>query len=360
MTNSSIPPTMRAWSYKGRGQLADVLNLTSDFTTPSPSNLGPNDVLVKIEYTAFTPSASALISILPNWIHTLPAVPELVLSGTVAALGSNVAAKRPDLTIGARVFGGTSTQLYFKGHGALAEYCPCPEEQLVVIPSSISFRDAAALGGNGVTAVEVLEELGLKKGEKILINGGSGATGTMLVQCARAIVGDSGRVVATCSEGNSEMVKRIGADETIDYRKHDPLHEYLAKEHSETRFDAIADTVGIQDLYTHSPKYLRENGRFVNIGAMHIQSGLQGLFGYIWSLCVNLLWPKILGGTPRWYKMVTATPNQFTLSRSGELAEKGHLTAMIDSEWEMEDVLEAYKKLHSQRAKGTILARIPR
>lgn len=73
---------------------------------------------------------------------------------------------------------------------------------------------------------------------------------------------------------------------------------------------------------------------------MHIQSGLQGLFGYIWSLCVNLLWPKILGGTPRWYKMVTATPNQFTLSRSGELAEKGHLTAMIDSEWEMEDVLE--------------------
>lgn len=136
-----------------------------------------------------------------------------MLSGTVAALGSNVAAKRPDLTIGARVFGGTSTQLYFKGHGALAEYCPCPEEQLVVIPSSISFRDAAALGGNGVTAVEVLEELGLKKGEKILINGGSGATGTMLVQCARAIVGDSGRVVATCSEGNSEMVKRIGADE---------------------------------------------------------------------------------------------------------------------------------------------------
>jgi NADPH:quinone reductase-like Zn-dependent oxidoreductase len=202
---------MRAWSYKGRGQLADVLNLTSDFTTPS--NLGPNDVLVKIEYTAFTPSASALISILPNWIHTLPAVPELELSGTIAALGSNVAAKRPDLTIGARVFGGTSIPLYFKGYGALAEYCPCPAEQLVVIPNSISFRDAAALGGNGVTAVEVLEELGLKKGDQILINGGSGATGTMLVQCARAIVGESGRVVATCSEGNSEMVKRLGADE---------------------------------------------------------------------------------------------------------------------------------------------------
>lgn len=73
---------------------------------------------------------------------------------------------------------------------------------------------------------------------------------------------------------------------------------------------------------------------------MQVQSGLQGLFRYIRSQCANLLWPKILGGTPRWYRMVTATPNQSTLSRSGGLAEKGLVSPMIDSEWEMEDVLE--------------------
>jgi NADPH:quinone reductase-like Zn-dependent oxidoreductase len=204
---------MRAWSYKTRGQPADVLNLTTDYTTPSPSNLGPNDVLVRIEYAALTPSASTLISVLPNWIHTLPAVPELMFSGTIAALGSDVAKTRPELTKGAPAFGGTSIQLYLKGHGTLADYSLCPAEQVVVKPDDISFRDAAALAGNGVTAVEVLQTLKLKKGDKVLINGGSGATGTMLVQCARDIVGESGRVVATCSEGNSEMVKRIGADE---------------------------------------------------------------------------------------------------------------------------------------------------
>lgn len=211
---SDIPPTMRAWSYKTRGPLPEVLTLTTSTPTPNAkTNLAPNDVLIKIAYTGLTPSTSNLIPILPNWTHTVPAIPELEFSGKIVALGSNVKHVRPELELETPVFGITSMQLYFKGHGTLADYCPCPAERLSVLPSGVSMRDGAALAGNGVTAVQVLQAVLLKRGDKIFINGGSGGTGTMIVQLARGIVGESGLVVVTCSAGNSGLVEGLGADE---------------------------------------------------------------------------------------------------------------------------------------------------
>lgn len=186
--------------------------------------------MIKIAYAAFTPSASALVPILPNLSHTLPAIPELEFSGKIVALGPGVSSdKRPELKPGATVFGGTSIGLYFKGYGTLAEYCPVPVDQVAVC-EGVGLRDAAALAGSGVTAVNVFERAlrstsgggtggtsasgDRLKGKRVLINGGSGATGTMMVQIARVLVGD-GRVVVVCSERNAEMVMRLGADEVV-------------------------------------------------------------------------------------------------------------------------------------------------
>lgn len=55
---------------------------------------------------------------------------------------------------------------------------------------------------------------------------------------------------------------------------------------------------------------------------------------------MNLLWPRYLGGTPRWYKMVSGTPNQSSLSAVKKLSEDGTWSPVIDSEWEMEDALK--------------------
>ena len=118
------------------------------------------------------------------------------------------------------------------------------------------------------------------------------------------------------------------------------MHEYLAKEYAETRFDAIVDTVGIQELYTNSPGYLREGGRFVNIGAMQAQSATGSLLAFAWAMILNLALPAWLGGTPRSYQMIMGTPGVVVLARVKKLAEDGVLVPIIDSTWEMEDALK--------------------
>lgn len=210
----TIPLTMRAWYHEGRGTPADVLKFTPDFTTPLPSDLGPEDVLVKIAYCATTPGISMMMPVEPSWLHKMPAIPEVEFSGTVVSIGPKVASARPELKLGTQVFGVTSMQIRGKrGLGTLAEYCPCPMQRLSEKPNNLSLAEAAALGANGITALQALDLSLLKKGGKVLINGGSGGTGSMLVQCAKAVVGESGRVVATCSAANFEMVKSLGADE---------------------------------------------------------------------------------------------------------------------------------------------------
>lgn len=73
---------------------------------------------------------------------------------------------------------------------------------------------------------------------------------------------------------------------------------------------------------------------------MQLQSGLSSILGFMWAQLVNILWPQYLGGTPRWYKMVSGTPNQSSLSAVKKLAEDGTWSPVIDSEWEMEDALK--------------------
>lgn len=207
---------MRAWYHEGPGTPAEVLKFSTEFTTPPPppSELASEDVLVKIAYCALAPGVCMMMPLEPAWLHKMPAIPEIEFSGTVVALGSGVASARPDLALNAPVFGLTSMHLRGKkGYGTLAEYCPCPMQRLAGIPTNMSLAEAAVLGGNGVTAVQALDASGLRKGNKVLINGGSGGTGSMMIQCAKAIVGENGCVVSTCSPGSFDMVKELGADE---------------------------------------------------------------------------------------------------------------------------------------------------
>ncbi|KAJ5946814.1 hypothetical protein N7454_003653 [Penicillium verhagenii] len=340
---SEIPPKMLAWSYQTRGPISTVLHHTDNFPTPNPSTLPPNEVLIKVAYSGLTPSASTMIPLLPTWIYKDgTAIPELEFSGTIAALGSNVLASRPELQLGTPVFGVTSIPIMLRrGLGTLAEYCPCPAERLSVIPAGMDLEHAAALGGNGVTALQVVDAAMLQKGQKVFVNGGSGGTGSMILQVARERVGENGIVVSSCSEANVDLVKSLGADEVIDYRRHDPLHEYLSSEHSETRFDAIIDTIGIQELFTSSPRYLRDGGRFVNIGAMQAQSATGSLLSFAWAMFLNLLWPAWLGGTPRFYTMISGTPGVEVMIRLKKLVEDGVLTPVIDSTWEMADAMKS-------------------
>ena len=140
-------------------------------------------------------------------------------AGRVAATGSEVTGFAAGDEVLAYVFP-------FRDGGAWAEQVIVPAAQLVPRPPSVSWAQAAALPVPALTAQEALDDaLGLRAGEKLLVNGGSGVTGGMVVQFA-ALAG--AEVAATAGPRSAQQVRALGAAHVIDY--HDPDWPARARE----------------------------------------------------------------------------------------------------------------------------------
>jgi NADPH:quinone reductase-like Zn-dependent oxidoreductase len=355
----SLPTNMRAWTYRTKGLPSITVQLESDIKTPQPVDLGPDDVLVEIHYVAFNGGVtSGIQGLRPRPLafflrqRDRVAITEFEFAGRLIAAGGNVLSttnhdsSRKDLKIGELVIGTVNPFKALRdGSGALAEYA-ITSAQFVVpyqLPggeqSKLSLAEWAGLGGVGCTAIQAVERAGLKPGDKVLINGGSGGAGVMMVQVARSVIGPQGRLVATCSAANVELVKSLGADEVIDYRQHSPLHAYLAEsEHAGSPFDAIIDNVGIQELFTHSPSYLAPGKKFIAIGAMNAELSLKGAFQLGYLMLWNQFCPVIFGGVPRKFQFYSAKPDLPSLELLRKMSQEGSLRQIIDSIWEFEDV----------------------
>jgi NADPH:quinone reductase-like Zn-dependent oxidoreductase len=137
----------------------------------------------------------------------LPHVPGVDLSGTVDALGEGVSA----LQVGDRVVG----FLPFVVDGASADYVVAAADSLAPAPTSIPLADAAALPVVGLTAWQALfEHADLRSGQRILVNGASGAVGGYAVQLAKAV---GAHVIATGRARGAEHLLALGADEIVDH-----------------------------------------------------------------------------------------------------------------------------------------------
>ena len=164
-------------------------------------------------------------------------------SGKVSAVGDGVS----DLKVGDDVFGVLET-------GRDGTYC----EKLAVganvvakKPAGLSHVDAAAMALTGLTAICAVENsLQLKRGETILIQGGAGGVAAFAIQLAKHI---GARVISTCSTGNLDYVRGLGADEVIDYKTTD--FTKVVK-----NCDAVFETVG-DDVATRSFAVLKPGGR---------------------------------------------------------------------------------------------------
>ena len=173
-------------------------------------------------------------------------------SGTVAALGAGV----DDLKVGDAVFG----VLEAGREGAYAEKVAITAAIVAKKPAALSHTDAAALALTGITALISIETtLKLQRGETILIQGGAGGVASIAIQIAKHI---GARVITTTSAANIDYVRRLGADQVIDYSAQDFTRVVSG-------CDAVFDTVG-GDVAQKSFAVLRPGGR----GAF-IASGMQ-------------------------------------------------------------------------------------
>jgi NADPH:quinone reductase-like Zn-dependent oxidoreductase len=341
---ASIPPTMKAWTVikNGNPPLASTLRLRTDAPSPTSPPTGTN-IIVKVAYAALNPVDLHLMNVVPAWLpfrkHPVPAMD---FAGEVVALGPGVSSSEASeeiIKIGTKVCGALSVSQIFWGTGTLAEYISVPKELVARVPEGYAMEAAAGMMGiAGQTVTLMVREAGgLGEGMTVVINGASGGTGTVLTQIAKA---KGARVVAVCSGRNEEFVKGLGADEVVDYTRGDKkLEEVLAEmfgdgdAEGKGKVDYVFDCAGSQELYSHSPRYLREGGKFITI----VGGRSQGIVPFV----RNKLRPVLLGGTPRPFSLLGLSPAGDIAREVAGWVEKGWVRETpIDQVYEMEDALK--------------------
>lgn len=322
---------MKGWQVTSNGLPSKALQLKTDLPTPKPP--AGSELLIKILYAAINPVDLHFMNVLPAWLpiryHPTPAFD---FSGEIIAIGPNV--KDPDLKIGAKVCAAMATKQVTFGKGALVEYVTVPAEMVSLVPkeeTGISLAQAAGLAGiAGQTACLMAEEGKVEKGWRVVVIGASGGVGSLLVQ----ILKSKGAVVyAICSEGNKKLVEGLGVDEVIPYDTHAPVEKYLEERFKDEPLDGIFDCAGNPAIYTNSPKYMRQDGRFLTI----VGGRSQGIVPTI----LYRLRPVILGGTPRVFQLLALVPGgAYARQMVGYINEGAVKEAPIDSEYAMEDAVK--------------------
>ena len=193
-----------------------------DQPAPTP---GPTEVLVKVGAVAVNPIDTYIRAGSVPMPIEFPYIIGCDLAGTVEECGSQVTRFKP----GDRVWG--SNQGLFGRRGTFAELAAVDEKWLYPTPADETDAEAAAGALVGITAhLGLFLHAGLKEGETLFVNGGTGGVGSSVVQLARSV---GARVIATV--GNAEKKKRceqLGADLVLDYHSptlDDEIRQFAAE-----------------------------------------------------------------------------------------------------------------------------------
>jgi NADPH:quinone reductase-like Zn-dependent oxidoreductase len=293
----------------------DVLKLT-EVEKPIPKD---NEVCIKIHATAVTASDIFIRSsevpiymlipmrLMMGLIRPRRSIIGLVLSGEIESIGKNI--KR--FKTGDEVYGITGY-----GLGAYAEY-KCMKETdstygcLGLKPTNLTHEEATTAIYGGLLALQFIEKGNIQRGQKVLIYGASGTSGTIAVQIAKYL---GAEVTGVCSTHNLEMVKSLGSDKVIDYTKDDSIN-LLEK------YDLILDSVGkikSSKFKIECKKALSINGKYVSIddGALELRSE--------------------------------------RLLKLKELIESGHIKPIIDRIYPLEQIVEAHEYVGKGHKKGGV------
>ena len=211
-----------------------------------------NQVLIRIRASAVSRADGLMRAGQPKFARLFLGLkrPRAGLSGT--CFSGDVVARGDEVTafkIGDAVFGEAGLQF-----GANASHiCLDQSGSLLKKPDQVTYEEAATLFDGAMTSWHFLTRIAeVKRGEDVLILGGSGSLGTAAVQFAKAL---GANVTASASARNAGLVKSLGADHVVDYKAVDPLGRKAS-------YDVVFDTLGISSFGAAKPA-LKEDGRFI-------------------------------------------------------------------------------------------------
>jgi len=243
-----------------------------------------------------------------------------VLSGVIEATGNNVTRFKK----GDEVFGATGMSF-----GAYAEYKCLPQEGILAIkPAGISHQQAATIPFGAITALYFLKKAGIKSGQKVLIYGASGAVGSAAVQLAKSF---GVEVTAVAGTSNIELVRSLGADKVIDYKKED------FTTNAET-YDVIYETVN-KLPFSSSIKCLKKDGTLI-LGASGLSQQLHGILTSITSS------KKVISG------LISQKAEDMIFLK--ELVERGVYMPVVDKTYTLEQMAEAHTYVEQGHKRGNV------
>jgi NADPH:quinone reductase-like Zn-dependent oxidoreductase len=241
------------------------------------------------------------------------------VAGRVEAVGRAVSRFQPgDRVVASRGF----------DFGCHADYVTVAERGAIAeIPESLSYRDAVALCFGGTTALYFFRLGKLAPDETALINGASGAVGTMAVQLAKHL---GVEVTAVCSGANAELVRGLGADHVIDYTTEDFTR-------NGQRYDVIMDNHG-NAPYARVKGSLKPGGRFLMV------------IGDLWQMLAASRQKAVISGSES-DSSITADGYRTLMS----LAERGALKPVIDTVLPFSQIVEAHRRVDGGHKVGSLV-----
>lgn len=312
---------------------------------PDPE-LREDDVLVQIHAAGVNPLDSKIRDgefklLLP---YRLPLVLGNDLAGVVVRVGSRVRRFKPGDEVYARP---DSDRI-----GAFAEFIAIREDSLAHKPRKLTMEEAASIPLVGLTAWQALiEKAQLKKGQKVLIHGGSGGVGTFAIQLAKHV----GAVVATTtSTANLDWVKALGAQVVIDYRKDDfatILRDY----------DVVLNSLG-SEVLEKSLQVLKPGGTLISISGPPDPDFAKDM-GFSWILrqVMRLLSHRIRRKANRRrvrYSFLFMRASGDQLREISVLVDSGIIRPVVDRVFPFAATNEAMAYVDKGRAKGKVVVKV--
>ncbi|MGA9648565.1 NADP-dependent oxidoreductase [Pedobacter sp.] len=282
-----------------------------------------DQVLIKVIAAGINPVDAKIRSGLHSSCKDLklPAILGKDVSGQIEYAGGNVV----DFKVGDEVFGCIN--------GSYSEYVAASPETIVKKPANTSFTEAAAVSLAGLTAYQAIhEQLGLKEGQKILIQSAAGGVGHLAVQFAKL---RGAFVYGTASAKNAAFLKELGVDEVINYKEQ--KFEDIA-----TDPDAVLDTMGGEILY-RATSIVKPGGKIVCLPSSTKDDPVAIKLAK--EKNIELIWPMM-------------RPDKEQLQLFATLLEKKDLKVKVESVYPLNKIVSAHKAIESHSVSGKIVLQI--
>ncbi|MDT0443471.1 NADP-dependent oxidoreductase [Streptomyces johnsoniae] len=245
-------------------------------------------------------------------------------AGVVTAVGAGAVGPAGPISVGDEV-------IAYHAPGAYAAELVVPASSVVPKPAALSWEQAGGLLAAGVTAVHVLEAIGLSKGETVLIHGAAGGVGLMAVQLA---VARGATVVATASQAKHDLLQELGAMPVV----YGPGLADRVRTMAPEGVHAAADLVGTDEAVDVSVELVPDRVRIATIA------------GYERGIRAGI---KLLGGAPGGDPGTEI--REAARLKLTEAAAAGRLRVVIADGYPLREAAVAHRKIMAGHTTGKIV-----